>query len=176
MNEQMTEIEVPPTTIIGNALYLMAYFERVEGGWIAYKTFNSIYKAPPSWKIEAGSIITESDLNIYPYEDCATGISVAISVEWIQDFIATDLHNAIGETSAPVWKVFIPEFATIVIPNNTDGKIRVNTLQLLNIIDTVYYADEEYEEDEEDSDWEDDEDYESYPDDDIDDEDYEDGY
>lgn len=37
--------------------FLKTHFEQTEAGYIAYKTFNSQYRAPSAWSIEKGSII-----------------------------------------------------------------------------------------------------------------------
>lgn len=146
----MTEQQTPETiktfqaTIIGNAAYLVQNFARVENGWIAYKVFNSVYMKPDHWVIETGQVLREDDLNTNAREECGEGINIAKSMEWIADFIEAMYADEEGETVANVWKVFIPDTATIVIPNRTDGKIRTNEIHLLEVIGEVYY-DTEYE-------------------------------
>lgn len=159
--------------IIGNEDFLKAHFTRVENGWIGYKIFNSVYLAPEHWKIEAGAIITESELNTWSHSDCADGINLAMSVDWIQNFVSDISSDEQGEIDALVWKVLIPDTSIIVIPWNTDGKIRTNQIQLLETVATVYYDTERYDDDDEyddDDDFDDDEDL-SFEDDDFEDDD-----
>lgn len=144
-------IAIPSATIIGNAAYLISNFERAEGGWTAYKIFNSVYTSPRHWKIEVGSTLTESDLETDVENGCAAGINIARSVGWIENFISTSSCDNDGNMVADVWKVFIPDTAIIVIPNYTDGKIRCNEIRLLEIVGQAFY--EDYHED-----WEDDDD------------------
>ncbi len=131
-------VPVPEPTILGNAIYLHKNFQRVEGGWIAYKIFNSCYEAPPEWKIEVGSKITER-VNLEILHDCAYGINVARSVRWIQEFICDQISDVYNNITTDAWKVFIPDTAIIVIPDYTDGKIRVNEIHLLEIAAQVKY-------------------------------------
>jgi hypothetical protein len=150
MNESIDNpaIEIPPATIIGNAGYLVAHFERTEGGWIAFKIFNLIYSPPERWEIKIGSTLTEPDLETNPEYDCAQGINIAQNVRWIEDFINEISSDDDGNTVADVWKVFIPDTAIIVIPHGTDGKIRTNEIHLLEIVGQAFYHE----------DWDDDED------------------
>lgn len=133
-------VAIPAATIIGNAAYLVKNFERTDGGWIAYKIFNSVYTSPERWKIEADSILTEPDLETNPAYDCAQGINIAKSIGWIEDFISDTSSDRDGNMVAIVWKVFIPDTAIIVIPHGSDGKIRTNQIQLLEVIGTAEYG------------------------------------
>lgn len=143
--EEVTQTEAQ-ATIIGNAAYLVKNFERVENGWIAYKIFNSVFMKPDHWVIEAGQVLREDALDTNATEECSRGINIAESMEWIANFIEAMYQDEEGETVANVWKVFIPDTATIVIPNHTDGKIRANEIHLLEVIGQVYY-DTEYDDD-----------------------------
>lgn len=144
--------------IIGDQAYLEKHFERDEdrAGWVGFKIFNSNYVAPEHWVIEAGSTLVEPKLNTWAGTDCGAGINVAQSVNWIQDSIATENYDQLGNDQADVWRVFIPDEATIVVPVETDGKIRCDCIELIEITDTLYYGTELDYDDDFIGDWEDD--------------------
>ena len=105
--------------------FMEAHFDRTSEGWIVYKDFG-YYNAPPAeWKIEAGSIINEN-VNACRSNDCGCGINVA-PINWI-----INDHNP-----RKVWKCLIKfEWACgIVVPYNTDGKIRCERVRLLEEIE-----------------------------------------
>lgn len=131
----------PEATIIGNAAMLMRSFEQTEGGWIAYKIFNSQYVAPSHWIIAPDSVIVHPYIRRDVESSCGPGINVANSVQWIKDYVAGTCgkYDQLGNRLGSVWKVFIPETATIVIPNGSRGKIRVTEIKLLEIVDQVDY-------------------------------------
>lgn len=138
----MNAIPVPLPSIIGNAAYLAKNFERAEGGWIAYKVFNSMHQAPASWKIEAGSVIKERRIDDRVDTTCSYGINVANNPEWVYSYIASEcattdkLFNHVTD----VWKVFIPDASIIVIPDLSNGKIRVTEIHLLEVVGTASYT------------------------------------
>lgn len=139
--------------IIGKQAFLEQQFDRVEGGWTAYKVFAAIHTPRPEWKIEADSWIVDPNLNTDPENDCAAGVNVASSVSWIEDL----LSDTPGEWEA--WEVFIPDDSIIVVPLTSDGKIRTNRLQLIEVFDTICIEEEWFDEDDdEDDDWDDDDD------------------
>ncbi len=106
--------------------YLIAHFERDPAGrgFFAYKTFNCNYPAPPDWKIEVGSVISEV---VCPDRaaDCGSGINVA-TLEWVR-----------GRSAAPIWRLLIrwEWLPGVVVPFHTDGKIRCGRAELLGIVD-----------------------------------------
>ena len=104
--------------------YLDANFERTNEGYIAYKTFGGMYSAPDDWKIERGSIITET-VNPNRTNECGCGINVA-PLDWVR-------KNYNGQ----IWKVLIewPWLAGVVVPYNTDGKIRCEKVRLLEVVE-----------------------------------------
>ena len=104
--------------------YLEANFERTGDGYIAYKTFGDIYTVPDKWKIKPGSIITET-VNPNRTNECGCGINVA-PLDWVR-------RNYKGQ----IWKVLIewPWLAGVVVPYNTDGKIRCEKVRLLEIVE-----------------------------------------
>lgn len=140
MNDEI-EIEVPESTIYGNAAILFDRFKQTEGGWIAYKIFNSQYVAPDDWIIKPDSVIHQSYINRSVEASCAAGINVANSVQWIKEYVlgTCNRYNQLGERFSDIWKVFIPNTATIVIPDRSRGKIRVTEIQLLKVVGQVDY-------------------------------------
>ena len=143
--------------IIGSNTYLKERFEKVEGGWHAYKIFGSMHAPPPDWKLEPGNWLEDPGLHDNPSTLCAPGINVANDRNWIVDFLYSE--NLYGNFD--LWRVFIPDEATIVVPFETDGKIRVNRLQLLEVIDQIHHEwdddDDFYDDDEDDWDGEEEE-------------------
>ena len=102
--------------------FIDAHFERVADGYIVFKTFGGMYKSPESWKIEAGSIITET-VNPDRCTDCGSGINVA-PLDWVK-------KNYKGD----IWKCLIrfEWLAGVIVPFNTDGKIRCERVELVEI-------------------------------------------
>ena len=103
--------------------FLKTHFEQTEAGFIAYKTFNSRYRAPSTWSIEKGSII-EENVNFDRCTDCGCGINVA-PIEWVK-----------RRYSGAVWKVLIrwEWLAGVCVPYMSDGKIRCERVELLEIV------------------------------------------
>ena len=104
--------------------YMEAHFERTEEGYIAYKTFNSIYTAPDKWKIEPGQILKEV-CNPERTCDCGCGINVA-PLDWVK-------RNHKGKT---IYKMLIrfEWLVGVVVPYNTDGKIRCSRAQIVEAV------------------------------------------
>ena len=102
--------------------YLDAHFERTENGYVAYKTFNSLYSAPEKWNIAPGSIIEET-VNFDRCTECGCGINVA-PLDWVKAN-----HNG------TIWKVLIrwEWLCGVCIPYMTDGKIRCERVELLEV-------------------------------------------
>jgi len=105
--------------------YLEQNFEKTAEGFIAYKTFADVYKPPEKWVIQAGSIITEN-VNFERSNDCGCGINVA-PLKWVKK------NSAVRE----IWKVLIKWewLAGVCVPYHTDGKIRCEKVQLLELVD-----------------------------------------
>ena len=104
--------------------YLKQNFEFTKDGIIAYKTFNGSYTQNLNWKIEPEAIITEN-VNFNRTELCGCGINVA-PLEWVKKH-----YNGV------IWKVLIKWewLCGVIVPYNTDGKIRCERVQLIEIID-----------------------------------------
>ena len=103
--------------------YIKAHFEFNADGIIAYKTFCGVYLPPESWVLRPGSVITEN-VNFDRCNECGCGINVA-PLEWVK-----------GKYNGSIWKVLIRwEWLTgVCVPYNTDGKIRCERVELLEIV------------------------------------------
>jgi hypothetical protein len=105
--------------------YLKKNFEMTHFGLICYKTFAENYQPNPNWKIEVGAEITEI-VNPNITNDCGCGINVA-TLTWVRS-------NC--DHSKVIWKCLIPieALCTIVIPINTNGKIRCGMVKLVEVV------------------------------------------
>ena len=103
--------------------YLEANFDRTADGYIAYKTFGGQYAAPDKWIIKTGSVITET-VNPDRCTDCGSGVNVA-PLEWVKKRYKGD-----------VWKCLIrwEWLAGVVVPYMTDGKIRCERVELIEVV------------------------------------------
>ena len=109
--------------LLSAANYLDAHFDRTTDGYIVYKTFGYLYIPPENWKIEPGSIIEET-ANPDRCTECGSGINVA-PFEWVKSKYNVD-----------IWKCLIKWewLPGVVVPYMTDGKIRCEKLQLLEVV------------------------------------------
>ena len=105
--------------------YLNENFERTNEGYIVYKIFGLYYNPPAYWEIESNSIIQE-EVNYNRCNNCGCGINIATK-EWV-------IKNNINKL--PIWKLLIKWewLPTVVVPYNTDGKIRCGKAMLLEEI------------------------------------------
>ena len=103
--------------------FMEAHFERTDEGYIVYKSFNSNYTAPDRWKIEPGEVIEEV-ANPDRTCECGCGINVA-PLEWVRN----DNYNQ-------PYKLLIrwEWLPGVVVPYNTDGKIRCSKAQILESV------------------------------------------
>ena len=101
--------------------YLAENFEKTEDGYVVYKCFNAEYKSPDNWSIAPGEIITE-EVNFCRVNVCGCGINVA-TLNWVQ-------HNY---PNKDIYKLLIrwEWLAGVVVPYNTDGKIRCARAQII---------------------------------------------
>ena len=97
---------------------------RCADGYIAYKTFNAIYNPPSKWDIVPGAVIEET-VNANRTDTCGCGINVA-PLDWVKQRYETG-----------VWKVLIrwEWLPGVCVPYNTNGKIRCERVQLLEIVE-----------------------------------------
>ena len=100
--------------------YIGAHFERVKDGYIVYKTFGGSYSKPDSWTIEPGAIIEEV-CNPNRTNACGCGINVA-PIEWVKENYKGDVYKLLIR-----WEWL----AGVVVPYNTDGKIRCSRAQII---------------------------------------------
>ena len=103
--------------------YMEAHFERTDEGYIVYKTFGENYSAPESWKIEPGSIIEET-VNCDRTTECGCGINVA-PLAWVKKYGCHRPYKLLIR-----WE-WLPG---VVVPYNTDGKIRCSKVQILEAV------------------------------------------
>ena len=104
--------------------FMEAHFERTDEGYIVYKTFGENYSAPESWKIEPGEIIEET-VNCDRTTECGCGINVA-PLEWVRRNGCNQPYKLLIR-----WE-WLPG---VVVPYNTDGKIRCSKAQILEAVE-----------------------------------------
>ena len=104
--------------------YMEAHFERTDEGYIVYKTFGENYSAPELWKIEPGEIIEET-VNCNRTTECGCGINVA-PLEWVRRNGRNQPYKLLIR-----WE-WLPG---VVVPYNTDGKIRCSKAQILEAVE-----------------------------------------
>ena len=104
--------------------YMEAHFERTDEGYIVYKSFNENYIAPESWKIEPGEIIEET-VNCDRTTECGCGINVS-PLEWVRRNGCNQPYKLLIR-----WE-WLPG---VVVPYNTDGKIRCSKAQILEAVE-----------------------------------------
>jgi len=104
--------------------YMEAHFERTDEGYIVYKSFNENYHAPETWKIEPGEVIEET-VNCDRTTGCGCGINVA-PLEWVRRTGFNQPYKLLIR-----WE-WLPG---VVVPYNTDGKIRCSKAQILEAVE-----------------------------------------
>ena len=110
--------------LISAVNFIDAHFERDDDGYIAYKTFGGTYNPPKGWEIKPGSVISET-VNFDRCTECGSGINVA-PLEWVK----------CQYDGKEIWKVLIrwEWLAGVCVPYNSDGKIRCERVELLEVI------------------------------------------
>ena len=110
--------------LISAVNFFDAHFERADDGYIAYKTFGGTYNPPKGWEIKSGSVISET-VNFDRGTECGSGINVA-PLEWVK--------RKYG--GKEIWKVLIrwEWLAGVCVPYNSDGKIRCERVELLEVV------------------------------------------
>ena len=105
--------------------YLAEEFERTEDGYVVYKVFNQCYKSPAKWKVEPGEVITE-EVNFCRVDECGCGINAA-PLEFVKrNFPGKDIYKLLIK-----WEWL----AGVVVPYNTDGKIRCARAQIIGKVE-----------------------------------------
>ncbi len=105
--------------------YMHDNFQCTEAGFIVYKTFGHHYPPPETWSIEPGAILNEV-ANFDRGTICGCGINVA-TLTWCQ------VNHRLNDTE--VWKCLIrwEWLMGVCVPYNTDGKIRCERVELIEI-------------------------------------------
>jgi len=111
--------------LIDPSEWIKEYGERCEDGYVFYKTFGNEYPSPDNWKIEPGEYITEV-VNPDRTCECACGVNVG-TLKWITK----------NYPNAEVYKVLIEcwDLPSVVVPYNTDGKIRCGRVKILEKVE-----------------------------------------
>ena len=104
--------------------YMEANFERTDEGYIVYKIFNENCSAPEAWKIEPGEIIEET-VNCDRTIEYGCGINVA-PLELVKKYGCNQPYKLLIR-----WE-WLPG---VVVPYNTDGKIRCSKAQILEAVE-----------------------------------------
>lgn len=105
--------------------YLAEKFERTEDGYVVYKVFNGSYASPAKWRIEPGEVITE-EANFCRANECGCGINAA-PLEWVKrKYPGRDIYKLLIK-----WEWL----AGVVVPYNTDGKIRCARAQIIGKVE-----------------------------------------
>ena len=101
-------------------------FQKTQKGLVVFKTFDNFYKINPNWNIAPGAIISET-VNPSRCSNCGCGINVG-TLGYVRD------NN---KKNLPIWKLLIrwEWLPGVVVPFNTDGKIRCERAELIEIVD-----------------------------------------
>ena len=122
MDTNLTDVDLSGAIGLKSQIdFMEEYFEKIENGYIAYKTFNECYVAPRRWDIKSGSILTEN-VNFDRMMECGCGINVA-PYGWVKRRYANSC----------IWKVLIrfEWLSGVCVPYNSDGKIRCEQVELI---------------------------------------------
>ena len=113
--------------LLSATAFMAENFETTADGYIAYKAFGRQYASPGTWKIEPGAIIDEVP-NPDRCTECACGINVA-PLKWAREYAG----------GGSFWKVLIrwAWLPGVVVPYNTDGKIRCERVELVEKVGTT---------------------------------------
>jgi len=116
------------TGLLSPADYLQREFETDDLGVIVYKaTGKTCYSIPKTWKIEPGNVISEvCDPNRTVV--CGCGVNCA-TLGWCMN----EYGDELTEGRVTIWECRIRwiDLAGVVVPYNTNGKIRCERLELI---------------------------------------------
>ena len=112
--------------LINDIDYLAENFEKTNEGYIGYMIHGMYYTIPEHWKLQPNEIIEEV-VNSNRTDTCGCGVNIATK-EWIK-------RENPFVTKA--WKVLIKWewLPSVVVPYNTDGKIRCGRVMLLEEVE-----------------------------------------
>lgn len=126
--QNLNGTDLSRVTGLPNAIdFMNKHFKKTNEGYIAYKTFDQIYKVNPNWKIEENSII-EENVNHTRTQDCGNGINVA-PLNWV-------ICHAFHSLTTPIYQILIKfEWLTeVCVPYGSDGKIRCGRAMILKAL------------------------------------------
>ena len=105
--------------------YITTHFETTDEGIIVYKVFGEFNHPKPDWVIDVGSILTEV-VNPDRGTDCGSGVNVG-TLSWVKN----------NTSKRPVWKCLVrwSWLCGVVVPFNTDGKIRCERVELIGPVE-----------------------------------------
>lgn len=111
--------------VLSSIDFMNEHFEKIDEGYIAYKTFNTFYNINPNWKIKVGEVLKEN-VNFNRNNACGCGINVA-PLKWVK--------NQTGDL--PIYKVLIRNewLMGVCVPYLSDGKIRCERVEILGVVD-----------------------------------------
>lgn len=104
--------------------YLADNFEKTEDGYIVYKVFGFFVDKPNYWQVEPGAVIEEA-VDPNRTENCGCGINAA-TLDWIR-----------LKTEGQIYKLLIrwEWLPGVVVPYNTEGKIRCSKAEIMGPVD-----------------------------------------
>lgn len=111
--------------VLSSIDFMNEHFEKIDEGYIAYKTFGTFYSINPNWKIKVGEVLKEN-VNFNRNNACGCGINVA-PLKWVK--------NQTGDS--PVYKVLIRNewLMGVCVPYLSDGEIRCERVEILGVVD-----------------------------------------
>ena len=111
--------------VLSSIDFMNEHFEKIDEGYIAYKTFGTFYSINSNWKIEVGEVLQEN-VNFNRNNECGCGINVA-PLKWVK--------NQTGDL--PIYKVLIRNewLMGVCVPYLSDGKIRCERVEILGVVD-----------------------------------------
>ena len=95
-------------------------FKVYKNHFIAYKTFGDFNQPPKKWgEIKAGKTIKERvDPDVW--QTCSRGVNIG-TLKWVKE-----------NCQSQIWEVKVDFRADIIVPIQTDGKIRVSECKIIN--------------------------------------------
>ena len=121
----LSDADLSDAVLMSSINYMEAHFDRTEAGYIVYKCFGGQYQPPEKWEIKPRSVIEET-VNPLRTIACGCGINVA-PLEWVRR----------EHPGKEIWKLLIrwEWLPGVVVPYNTDGKIRCERAELVEVVE-----------------------------------------
>ena len=119
------DADLSDAVLMSSINYMETHFERTADGYIVYKCFGAKYAPPKKWEIKPGGVIEET-VNPLRTVTCGSGVNVA-PLEWVR-------RKYPGKE---IWKLLIrwEWLPGVVVPYNTDGKIRCERAELVEVVE-----------------------------------------